>query len=194
MTVVVGFPMWPIWAYAPIAWRALVICRRPEPTLSSTSGLVVAPGFINVLSWATESLIADGRSQGDIRHGVTLEIFAESWSTGPLNEEMKKEGSLDPVSRRQRSAHCVGGRKYESRPFATRSTGNSGAKCAAAIDVAIRLGPSTDSSLVGMRLMDTRHRVCASPGYLRRHRAPWTPAALAEHDCLRFALPGYRTR
>lgn len=55
------------------------------------SGRAVAPGFINVLSWATESLIADGRSQGDIRQGVTLEIFGEGTSMGPLNAAMKAE-------------------------------------------------------------------------------------------------------
>ncbi|SFT95319.1 N-acyl-D-amino-acid deacylase [Algoriphagus locisalis] len=53
------------------------------------TGLVVAPGFINMLSWATESLIEDGRSQSDIRQGVTLEVFGEGWSMGPLSEEMK---------------------------------------------------------------------------------------------------------
>jgi N-acyl-D-amino-acid deacylase len=55
------------------------------------SGLVVAPGFINMLSWATESLIEDGRSMADIKQGVTLEVFGEGWSMGPLNEAMKKE-------------------------------------------------------------------------------------------------------
>jgi len=55
------------------------------------AGLAVAPGFINMLSWATESLIADGRSQSDIRQGVTLEVFGEGWSMGPLNEAMRKE-------------------------------------------------------------------------------------------------------
>lgn len=54
-------------------------------------GLAVAPGFINMLSWATESLIEDGRSQSDIRQGVTLEVFGEGWSMGPLNDKMKKE-------------------------------------------------------------------------------------------------------
>jgi N-acyl-D-amino-acid deacylase len=54
-------------------------------------GLAVAPGFINMLSWATESLIEDGRSQSDIRQGVTLEIFGEGWSMGPLNDRMKEE-------------------------------------------------------------------------------------------------------
>ncbi len=55
------------------------------------SGLAVAPGFINMLSWATDTLFADGRSQSDIRQGVTLEVFGEGWSLGPLNERMKKE-------------------------------------------------------------------------------------------------------
>ena len=54
-------------------------------------GFAVAPGFINMLSWATESLIADGRSQGDIRQGVTLEVMGEGSSMGPLNDTMKKE-------------------------------------------------------------------------------------------------------
>ncbi len=55
------------------------------------AGLAVAPGFINMLSWATESLIEDGRSQSDIRQGVTLEVFGEGSSMGPLNEAMKQE-------------------------------------------------------------------------------------------------------
>ena len=58
------------------------------------TGLIVAPGFINVLSWATESLIEDGRSQGDIMQGVTLEVFGEGWSMGPLNENLKKKLKL----------------------------------------------------------------------------------------------------
>lgn len=53
-------------------------------------GQAVAPGFINMLSWANESLIEDGRSQGDIRQGVTLEVMGEGWTMGPLNEEMKR--------------------------------------------------------------------------------------------------------
>ena len=52
-------------------------------------GLAVAPGFINMLSWAMESLIADGKSQSDIRQGVTLEVFGEGLSMGPWTEEMK---------------------------------------------------------------------------------------------------------
>ena len=54
-------------------------------------GLAVAPGFINMLSWATESLIEDGRSQSGIRQGVTLEVFGEGSSMGPLNDSMKEE-------------------------------------------------------------------------------------------------------
>jgi len=60
-------------------------------TRIDATGLAVAPGFINVLSWATESLIADGRSQSDLRQGVTLEIMGEGWSMGPVNEAMKAE-------------------------------------------------------------------------------------------------------
>jgi N-acyl-D-amino-acid deacylase len=59
-------------------------------TTVDAAGLAIAPGFINMLSWATESLLVDGRSQGDIRQGVTLEVFGEGSSMGPLNEAMKK--------------------------------------------------------------------------------------------------------
>ncbi len=54
-------------------------------------GLAVAPGFINMLSWGTASLLCDGRSQSDLRQGVTLEIFGEGWSMGPLNARMKRD-------------------------------------------------------------------------------------------------------
>lgn len=54
------------------------------------SGMAVAPGFINMLSWSTESLLVDGRSQSDIRQGVTTEIMGEGSSMGPLNERMKR--------------------------------------------------------------------------------------------------------
>jgi N-acyl-D-amino-acid deacylase len=56
---------------------------------ADVSGLAVAPGFINMLSWATESLIEDGRSMSDIKQGVTLEVFGEGQSMGPWSEEMK---------------------------------------------------------------------------------------------------------
>jgi N-acyl-D-amino-acid deacylase len=54
------------------------------------TGLAVAPGFINMLSWSTDSLIADGRSEGEIRQGVTTQIFGEGSSMGPLNADMKR--------------------------------------------------------------------------------------------------------
>src|SRR3954467_1448074 len=57
----------------------------------NAKGMAVAPGFINMLSWANESLLEDGRSQGDIRQGVTLEIMGEGESMGPLNPAMKKD-------------------------------------------------------------------------------------------------------
>ena len=55
------------------------------------SGMAVTPGFINMLSWATESLLVDGHAQSDIRQGVTLEIFGEGESMGPLNAAMREE-------------------------------------------------------------------------------------------------------
>ena len=54
-------------------------------------GLAIAPGFINMLSWATESLLIDGLGQSDLRQGVTLEVMGEGWSMGPLNDRMKKQ-------------------------------------------------------------------------------------------------------
>jgi N-acyl-D-amino-acid deacylase len=65
-------------------------------------GMAVAPGFINMLSWANESLIEDGRSQSDIRQGVTLEVMGEGWSMGPINERM-----------RQREQKSLGDIKYK---------------------------------------------------------------------------------
>ena len=65
-------------------------------------GNAVAPGFINMLSWGTESLIEDGRSQSDIRQGVTLEVMGEGVSMGPLSPAMK-----------ERSQKAQGDIKYE---------------------------------------------------------------------------------
>ena len=69
-------------------------------------GLAVAPGFINMLSWAVESLIIDGNSQSDIRQGVTLEVFGEGGSMGPINEEMRK-GMLDDMRRNPDYAYDI---------------------------------------------------------------------------------------
>jgi N-acyl-D-amino-acid deacylase len=61
------------------------------PETLDARGKAVAPGFINMLSQAMESLIQDGKSQSDIRQGVTLEVFGEGESMGPLNAAMKKQ-------------------------------------------------------------------------------------------------------
>ncbi len=55
------------------------------------TGQAVAPGFINMLSWATESLIADGRGLSDLKQGITLEVMGEGSSMGPLNDAMKRQ-------------------------------------------------------------------------------------------------------
>ena len=62
-------------------------------------GLAVAPGFINMLSWAGESMFADGRAQSDIRQGVTLEVMGEGWSGGPVTDagakrEQARQGDI----------------------------------------------------------------------------------------------------
>jgi len=59
-------------------------------TVIDAKGMAVAPGFINMLSWSTESLIEDGRSQSEIREGVTTEIMGEGSSMGPVNDRIKE--------------------------------------------------------------------------------------------------------
>jgi N-acyl-D-amino-acid deacylase len=59
-------------------------------TIIDAKGLAVAPGFINMLSWSTESLIQDGRSQSEIRQGVTTEIMGEGESMGPVNDRVRE--------------------------------------------------------------------------------------------------------
>jgi N-acyl-D-amino-acid deacylase len=61
------------------------------PLVLDAAGLAVAPGFINVLSWANVTLLHDGRGMSDLMQGVTLEIFGEGESGGPLNEALKAE-------------------------------------------------------------------------------------------------------
>ena len=62
------------------------------------------------------------------------------------------------------------------------------------IDLAIRLAPAPKGDLISTRLMATRYRVCASPSYLKAHGPIARPHDLAQHNCLRFALPEFRTR
>jgi N-acyl-D-amino-acid deacylase len=113
-------------------------------------GLAVAPGFINVLSWAIPSLIADGRAQSDVRQGVTLEVFGEGSSMGPLTETMR-------VDQLERQADI----KYEL-PWTTLRQG---------LDHLVRLGVSVNiASFVGATTLRV-HEV----GYADR---PPTPAEL----------------
>ncbi|MDP9265134.1 MAG: D-aminoacylase [Chloroflexota bacterium] len=55
------------------------------------AGMAVAPGFVNMLSHANGALMVDGRSQSDVRQGVTLEVFGEGWLMGPLNDAMRRD-------------------------------------------------------------------------------------------------------
>ena len=75
---------------------------QPATAVVDAAGLAVAPGFINMLSWSTESLLVDGRSQGELREGVTTQIFGEGSSMGPLTAAMK-----------QRAVEQMGDLKYD---------------------------------------------------------------------------------
>src|SRR5436190_5899956 len=63
--------------------------KASAKTIVNAKGLAVAPGFINMLSWSTESLIQDGRSQSELRQGVTTEIMGEGESMGPVNDRLR---------------------------------------------------------------------------------------------------------
>jgi len=74
------------------------LSKAQAKTVVNAAGKAVAPGFINMLSWSVDTLIVDGRSQGEIRQGVTTQIFGEGSSMGPLTDAMKqrmKEGQGD---------------------------------------------------------------------------------------------------
>lgn len=60
-------------------------------TVIDVEGKVISPGFVNMLSWAAYPLLDDGRSMSDIKQGVTLEVFGEGSSMGPLSEKMKAD-------------------------------------------------------------------------------------------------------
>lgn len=66
-------------------------------TVIDAKGLSVAPGFINMLSWSCDSLLADGRGQSEIRQGVTTEIMGEGWSWGPVNDAIKKRMKSEQI-------------------------------------------------------------------------------------------------
>ncbi len=63
--------------------------KAAAKNIVAANGLAVAPGFINMLSWSNESLIQDGRSQSEIRQGVTTEIMGEGESMGPVNDAIR---------------------------------------------------------------------------------------------------------
>ncbi len=65
------------------------LSKAPAARTVDASGMAVAPGFINMLSWSTESLLIDGRSQSELRQGVTTQIFGEGFSMGPWNDRLK---------------------------------------------------------------------------------------------------------
>ena len=65
------------------------LANAQATTVIDAKGLAVAPGFINMLSWSTDSLIQDGRSQSEIRQGVTTEIMGEGESMGPVNDRVR---------------------------------------------------------------------------------------------------------
>lgn len=67
------------------------LSKAKAMSVVDANGLAVAPGFINMLSWSTESLLVDGRSLGELKQGVTTQIMGEGWSMGPLNDPMKKQ-------------------------------------------------------------------------------------------------------
>jgi putative CocE/NonD family hydrolase len=66
-------------------------------TVVDAKGLAVSPGFINMLSWSTDSLLADGRGQSEVRQGVTTQIMGEGWSWGPVNDAIKKRMKSDQM-------------------------------------------------------------------------------------------------
>jgi N-acyl-D-amino-acid deacylase len=77
-------------------WGDRIVRVAPPGSLTGkevrdVSGLALAPGFINMLSWGQESLLVDGRGTSDVLQGVTLEVFGEGWSMGPLTPGMKAE-------------------------------------------------------------------------------------------------------
>src|SRR6267143_1920591 len=127
------------------------------------SGLAVAPGFINMLSWAIPSLIADGRAQSDVRQGVTLEVFGEGSSMGPLTDAMRR----DQVERQ-------GDIKYDI-PWTTLRQG---------LDHLVRLGVSVNvASFVGATTRLARD--AAADGALGLGSALiYTPGTFASTDAL----------
>jgi N-acyl-D-amino-acid deacylase len=88
-----GAPRFEGWV-AVDADRIAAVGRGKPPAAKrvvDAGGQVIAPGFVNMLSWATESLLVDGRGLSDLKQGVTLEVMGEGWSMGPLNPAMRAD-------------------------------------------------------------------------------------------------------
>jgi N-acyl-D-amino-acid deacylase len=90
-------------------------------TVIDAKGLAVAPGFINMLSWSTESLIQDGRSQSEIRQGVTTEIMGEGESIGPVNDRVREHLLRDQTDIMRHHMEYTGGISAVSRKVACRA-------------------------------------------------------------------------
>src|SRR5262249_9084575 len=73
------------------------LAKATAKTVVEAKDLAVAPGFINMLSWSTDSLLADGRGQSEIRQGVTTQIMGEGNSWGPVNDAIKKRMKNEQV-------------------------------------------------------------------------------------------------
>src|SRR5215471_10725943 len=71
------------------------LAKSKSKTTIDASGLAVAPGFINMLSWSNESLLVDGRGQSEVRQGVTTQILGEGWSMGPVNSAIKERMKVE---------------------------------------------------------------------------------------------------
>ncbi len=82
---------WRTSAFAATRLRQSAILAKPKRSrVIDAKGLAVSPGFINMLSWSTESLLADGLSQSELRQGVTTQIMGEGDSMGPLNDAIRQ--------------------------------------------------------------------------------------------------------
>jgi N-acyl-D-amino-acid deacylase len=96
-----------------IAEIATVINAKGKKEIEA-KGLALAPGFINMLSWADGSLLKDGRSMSDIKQGVTLEVFGEGWSPGPRIKKDEKDSLWSTLGEYFETAERKGG-KYKLR-------------------------------------------------------------------------------
>jgi N-acyl-D-amino-acid deacylase len=73
------------------------LAKSDAKTVVDAKGLAVTPGFINMLSWSTDSLLVDGRGQSEVRQGVTTQIMGEGWSWGPVNPAIKKRMKAEQI-------------------------------------------------------------------------------------------------